>query len=97
MGRAFTQTITAAGVGVDPNPISVSGCTIFYGLTNYEIAYDPADFASNQFFTMRLQLTNMSHEMIFPPQTILWVRLIPSSGEPATDLSVHTQITEVNA
>ena len=92
MGRAYTVNIPASGVGVDPIPISVSGATFISGEIQVEIAYDPADFASDQFtrfFVAGLALPIMH----FAPNTILWVRQPPSlPGLPPADLSVLTQI-----
>ena len=91
MGRAYTLTIPASGVGVDPVPISVSGETFFSCIANLEIAYDPADFASDQFATF-VFASNVP-TMRFAPKTILWVRQDPTiPGSPATALSVLTQI-----
>jgi len=95
MGRAYNLTITAAGVGVDPQPISVSGCTVFNSIAELQIAYDPADFDSDQFTLLSPQLSQYS-KLNFPPNTILWVRLDPSSGAPASILYVWTQISEAS-
>ena len=94
MGRAFTITIPASGVGVDPVPISVSGQTFISGLQNVQVAYDPADFDSDQFAVFSLGQSNLP-VMMFAPNTILWVRLDPTTGEPAFALSILTQIGEV--
>ena len=95
MGRAYNVLIPAAGVGVDPVPVSVSGCTVFDGIGQYQVAYDPADFASDQFATISPQLTSYG-KLIFPPNTILWIRQDPDAvGAPATPLYVWTQISEV--
>jgi len=95
MGRAFTITIPASGVGVDPVPISVSGQTFFQCQNNLELAYDPADFASDQFATFAF--ASPLPIMTFAPNTILWVRQDPTiPGAPAVALSVLTQIGQVN-
>ena len=95
MGRAYNLTIPAAGVGVDPVPVSVSGCTIFNGVGDFQIAYDPADFSSDQFALLSPQLSPTG-KLIFPPNTILWIRQDPDAvGAPATPLYVWTQISEV--
>lgn len=93
MGRAFTITIPASGG--DAVPISVSGQTFISGQQNVQVAYDPADFASDQFAVLSSGASNVPI-MMFAPNTILWVRLDPTSGEPAFALSILTQIGEVN-
>ena len=96
MGRAYNVSIPAAGVGVDPIPISVSGCTVISGEANLQMAYDPADFLSEgNFGLLFLQMTGQTPKMVFPPNTILWIRSDPSGGLPATTLFIHTQISEV--
>lgn len=95
LGRAFTITIPASGVGVDPVPISVSGQTHISASASVQVAYDPADFDSDQYSVFRMGLSNLPM-MRFAPNTILWVRLDPTGGEPAVALSILTQIGEVN-
>jgi len=91
MGRAYTITIPSPGVGVDPVPISVSGSTLLSCGANIQIAYDPADFASDQFSDL-IFASNMPL-MTFAPNTILWVRQDPNAvGAPAITLSILTQI-----
>lgn len=90
MGRAYTITIPASGVGVDPVPISVSGSTYFACENNLQIAYDPADFASDQF--ANLVFTTNIPLMSFAPKTILWVRQNPLAGAFPVLLNVLTQI-----
>jgi uncharacterized protein YbbC (DUF1343 family) len=97
MGRAYNVSIPASGVGVDPIPISVSGCTIFSGEIAVQFAYDPADFAGGQFALMNTAMTGYSPKMIFPANTILWVRQDPAMGLPAGTFFIHTQISEVVA
>ena len=92
MGRAFSITVPSSGVGVDPVPISVSGDTYFDGTITVQAAYDPADFASDQFATIDCA-TKSIPVMRFAPNTILWVRQDPNiPGAPAAALSVLTQI-----
>ena len=91
MGRAYTISIPAAGLLVDPVPISVSGDTYFQSQGQFQIAYDPGDFASDQFFTLGTAIGNVP-VLCFAPNTILWVRQDPAGGTPITDLSVLTQI-----
>ena len=91
MGRAYIISIPAAGVGVDPVPISVSGDTYFQSRFEFQIAYDPGDFASDQYFVLGTAISNVPL-MCFAPNTILWVRQDPTAGTPAADLSVLTQI-----
>ena len=93
MGRAFTITIPASGG--DAVPISVSGQTYISGLQSVQVAYDPADFASDQYAVLSGGTSNIPM-MMFAPNTILWVRLDPTTGEPAFPLSILTQIGEVN-
>ena len=95
MGRAYNVSIPASGVGVDPIPISVSGCTILSSQASFEFAYDPADFNSSQFGLFMLQMTGQTPKMIFPMNTILWIRQDPTAGLPASTLFIHTQISEV--
>ncbi len=95
MGRAFTINVPASGVGVDPVPISVSGQTFLQCQNNLEVAYDPADFASDQFVVFAF--ASPLPVMTFAPNTILWVRQDPTiPGQPAVLLSVLTQIGQVN-
>lgn len=91
MGRTYNLTIPAAGVGVDPVPISVSGATQLSGESQYEVAYDPADFDSNQFTLLNPGISNLPI-MTFAPNTILWVRQPPTGGAPAAVLYILTQI-----
>jgi hypothetical protein len=93
MGRALTITIPAAGLGVDPVPVSVSGDSYFSAQGQFEVAYDPADFASNAYFLLNTALSNVP-VLCFPMNTILWVRAPPASGQPASDLSVLTSMNE---
>lgn len=96
MGRAYNLTISAPAVGVDPQPISVSGCTVFDSIGQFEVAYDPADFDSNQFALINPQLSQYA-KLNFPPNTILWVRQDPNAiGQPAAVLYVWTQIEEAS-
>jgi hypothetical protein len=89
MGRAFNVQIPASGGG--EVPISVSGDTYFSGMGGFQIAYDEQDFASNQFAQLNVDQSN-APLMCFPPNTILWVRMDPTAGVPATTLYVLTQI-----
>jgi len=93
MGRAYSFTLTASAPGVDPQPISVSGQTIIYVDGVLEMAYDPADFDSQQYVRAGFGITG-SRLMTFPPNTILWVRLDQTVPIPATRISVHTQINQ---
>lgn len=95
MGRAYNVVIPASGVGVDPIPVSVSGCTVFSGEATLEFAYDPSDFLSSQFGQINMAMMGNTPKMIFPANTILWVRQDPALGAPATVLFIHTQISEV--
>lgn len=93
MGRAYSFELTASAPGVDPQPISVSGETVFYIEATIEYAYDPADFDSQQYVRCSPSGAG-SRLMCFPPNTILWVRLDQTVPVPATRLSVHTQIKQ---
>lgn len=93
MGRAFTITVPAAGLLVDPVPLSVSGDTYFAAQGQFEVAYDPADFNSDAYFLLNTALSNVP-VLCFPMNTILWVRAPPASGQPPTDLSVLTSMNE---
>jgi hypothetical protein len=90
MLRLFNLTIPAAGAGVDPVPVSVSGCTQFFCLQDFEAALDPADFNSGQYATFLTGLTGKAGEFVYPDNTILWVRQNPTGGAPATTLNVQT-------
>lgn len=92
MGRAYTITVPASGVGVDPVPISVSGQTLISGQQSIQAAYDPADFASDQFTVLTMGVSNLPL-MRFAPNTILWLRQDPTvPGSPAVPVHVLTQI-----
>jgi len=96
MGRAFVIEVPASGVGVDPVPISVSGTTYFASQQSIQVAYDPADFASDQYVELSLGTVSIP-SFNFAPNTILWLRQDPGTpGLPAFDLSVWTQIGQVN-
>lgn len=91
MGRAFNVLVPASGAG--NVPISVSGTTFLTGEGNFEFAYDPADFDSDQFGRYNTAVSNLPL-LAFPPNTILWIRLPPADGVPATRLYVHTCISQ---
>ena len=92
MGRAYTITVPAsAPPGIGNVPISVSGDTYFSSRAEFQIAYDPADFDSDQFAVLGTALSNVP-VLCFAPNTILWVRQDPTGGAPASTLSVLTQI-----
>ena len=93
MGRAYTITVPASGGG--NVPISLSGATFFAGIGDFQVAYDPADFASDQYARIAPGASSVPI-MTFAPNTILWVRQDPTVGAPAVDLSVLTSIGEVN-
>jgi len=90
MLRLFNLTIPAAGAGVDPVPVSVSGCTTLFGINDIQVALDPADFNSGQFANFIIGLTGQTHEAVYPDNTILWVRQDPTAGAPAFVLNVQT-------
>lgn len=86
MGRAQRISIPGGGASV---PVSVSGDTVFTVGQDFQVAYDPADFDSNAYWTLSGQT---SYGVIcFPENTILWVRNDPLIPD-AADLFVLTQI-----
>lgn len=93
MLRAQNVSIPAAGLLVDPIPISVSGDTYFSAQGQFEMALDPADFTGNAFFNLNTAIGNPP-VLCFPMNTILWVRAPPASGQPITDLSFLTSMNK---
>jgi len=93
LARLFQKTIGAA----DPNavliPISVCGATMISSPEgSIDLALDPTDFNTNQFFTFNATVS----PQILPigsDKTILWCRQPPLTGLPQTiTLSVWTEI-----
>ena len=93
MVRALTVSIPAAGLGVNPVPISVSGDTYFSAQGQFQAALDPSDFVGNAFFNLNTALSNVP-VLCFPMNTILWIRADPASGQPPTELSILTSMNE---
>lgn len=89
MARVFNVEIPASGGALVP--ISVCGSTLFSIAGDIQLAYDEADFSSNQFF----QISGAVSPQVLPigsDKTILWVRFDPAGGLPATRLYVWTEI-----
>ena len=89
MARVFNVLIPASGGALVP--ISVCGSTILNIQGDLQIAYDEADFSSNQFF----QTSGAASPQVLPigsDKTILWCRFDPAAGLPATRLYVWTEI-----
>ncbi len=96
MGYTFNLTIPASGGG--SRPINVSGQTMLIcGDAALEVAYDENGFNTGQFFVLPPN-ADAPPPLYFPLEgkTILWVRLDPTTGEPAANLSVWTDIGSVN-
>ena len=92
MLRLFNLTIPAAGA--DPVPVSVSGCTTLFCQANIQIAVDPTNFNTGQFATLVMAFPGQPPDVVYPDNTILWVRLDPTLGEPATVLNVQTGLNK---
>ena len=92
--RLYNITIPASGAGVDPVPISVSGCTTFFCQGDIQVAVDPTNFNTGQFAIFIMGFTGQTHEAVYPDNTILWVRLDPTAGTPATLLNVQTGLNK---
>lgn len=96
MGYTFNLTIPASGGG--SRPISVSGETLLLNLDGaIQVSYDENGFNTGQFIDFPPS-QGQPPRLFFPSggKTILWVRLNPTSGEPAANLSVWTDIGSVN-
>jgi hypothetical protein len=96
MGYTFNLTIPAAGGG--SRPVNVSGQTLLSCPTgDLQIAYDENGFNTAQFFT--LTGAAAPQVLMFPSsgKALLWIRLDPDGGAPATTLNVWTDIGQVNA
>lgn len=89
MGRTYNQGVGAAGS--DPVPLSVEGMTLINSLSNLQLAYDPGDFDSNQFFLFSTGGFTRT-PLDLGSRTTLWARLDPDGGEPAGTIYVWTQI-----
>lgn len=95
MGYAFTVELPAAGID-EYVPVNVSGQTFFSGETVVQLAYDIANFSTNQYVS--ITLTNSGSAVFhFAEPTTLWFRQDPNLvGAPATIFSVWTDIGSVN-
>jgi hypothetical protein len=95
MGYAYTVNLPASGTG-NPVPINVVGQTYFGGETVIQIAYDVANFDTNQYAT--ITLTNSGSILYnFAEPTVIYVRQDPALvGAPETYFSVWTDIGSVN-
>lgn len=86
------MNVPAADPSADPVPVNVCGKTFLScGSGQLELALDPADFDTNQFFT----LSDGSPQVIpiGSNRTVLWVRQPPLTGLPdVIALSVWTEI-----
>ena len=95
MGYTFNLTIPASGGG--SRPINVSGETLLMCEVSLQVAYDENGFNTGQFITLPPTQSNPK-PLFFPLEgkTILWLRLNPTTAEPATTLNVWTDIGSVN-
>ena len=96
MGYTFNLTIPASGGG--SRPISVSGQTLLLNLDGaIQVSYDENGFNTGQFIDFP-PTTGQPAPLYFSAdgKTILWIRLNPTSGEPALTLNVWTDIGSVN-
>ena len=95
MGYTFNLTIPASGGG--SRPVNVSGQTLLSCPTgDLQIAYDENGFNTGQFFN--LAGASAPQVLMFPSsgKALLWIRLDPDAGAPATTLNVWTDIGQVN-
>ena len=96
MGYTFNLTIPASGGG--SRPISVSGQTLLINADALiQVAYDENGFNTGQFISLP-PATGSPVPLYFSStgKTILWIRLDPASGQPASTLNVWTDIGSVN-